>query len=644
VKQRKRLVLLCRAQEVVFDDPFNLLAIQTGFGNIPNQYDSEQDQKQLFQLVSDNQDYIKSPVLSSVILDMCRSVPLRSTEIAEQKLLSWGKEISVCERDEDFLHFDYDCWFDEDSICRPLTYGTPPNPTMALRVQRALLEWRQTMQSKVLYPRMSRKMVSHSTRREWERLFDREWVTDERLGGIEMTQETLEKVYHEFGIEVGGCCEIRQKWYKSGVVPRTYFAQGGTAFSKSKYIQEAAGALTETLMTTHPISRLNPARLLLRSPSSYLRIYDLWTFTSNHTECKHFVERLGQWCLGTLVTVVDAREGALQVDLGEMILEYNAAMNQRPEYSLERISPEFSEMREYHNRAGFLGVYGNINFSTFLHGASILMAVQSENEANVAGDDGHYCEEPGFEDIADRLIEGNGVLEPTKVFRSDQIGAVCLKRGLVQVGDRCLPKIMLVFPSFATIGELFDYHSPQFPEKTLSRIERRSKVCAEIYRFLRALYTSGIETHLEEVHDILRSIYISASLPRHGSLPPYGDILVPVLPDTASALLEISPLDFLLRNHFSSGAVLPRIIQPGDTTRFENPQLYPGGCWIGPSSKKLKYLEVLEYVNREETTEVLWGMEAYDRIVDVFMKRGSKIYEWLCIRDVPVFLVEIPER
>jgi len=643
-RQRKRLVLLCRAQEVVFNDPHNLLSIQSGLCGSPDDYASDVEQKTFFNFVSKHRDWIKSPIFSSILLDMCRSTPLRGPEVERQKLASWGKEISTCERGEDPLHLDYSCWFDEGKFDRALVAGTPPNPAIALRIQRSLREWRQKTQGKLLFPRMSRKQVSLATVREWERLFGREWVTSENDGGIEFTQETIEQVHHLDGVQLDGPCEIRQKWYKSGVVPRTYFAQGGTAYQKSKYIQGIAGDLTETLMTTHPISRLNPARIRLRDPSCYLRIYDLKAFTSNHWECKHFVERLGQWCLGTTVYVVDPVSGVLPADLGVLILDYNASCNRFPEYSLERIDEQFSEVTEFHNRAGFLGVYGNINFSTYLHGASLLMIVQSEDEANVAGDDAHYCEVPGFEDVSDAIISANGLLEASKVFRSDQVGAVCLKRGLIQVEQQCLPKPMLVFPSFSNIGELFGYRPPQFPISKLTKTERRSKVGTEVFRFLRAVFAARIDDDLESALDLLRAVYLSASFPQHGSLPPYGDILVPVLPDDHFALLTISPLDFLLRNHFSGGAVLPRYLEDDEDNGSLDLDLVSGSTWSGTTTRKLKYLEVLGYVGKEEVTEVLWGIQAYNRIVEIFGRERRKLYLWTCIQDVPVHLAEIPNE
>lgn len=626
------------------NDPYNLLAIQTGFGGTPDQYDSDRDYQEFSRFVSEHQSMIRSPILSSVILDMCRSAPLRQTEIIEQKWASWGKEVSICESGEESLHLDYTCWFDPDQCSRPIMAGVPPNPSMALRIHRSLTEWRQKVSGKLLYPRMSRKQVSLTTVREWERLFGRDWVIREEDGGVEMTQETLERVYHQEGVEVEGSCEIRQKWYKSGVVPRTYFAQGGTSYRHSKYIQEIGGMLVETLETTHPISRLNPARIRLKSPTSYLRIYDLKTFTSNHWECKHFVARLGEWCHGTMVNIVDAVEGVMRVDLGDLILDYNTHMNYTPSYSMERIDDSFSEVEAHHNRAGFLGVYGNINFSTYLHGASLLMIVQSEMEANVAGDDAHYSEEHGEEDIADRVIAANGLLEPTKVFMSDQIGAVCLKRGVVQVDSRVLPKIMLIFPSFSNIGEIFGFCPPQFPRLHSNKKERRSKVGNELYRFFRALSVSNITQDLDTVHDLLAAVYDSIGLPRHGSLPPYGDILVPVLPDDPITLTQITPLELLLRNHFSGGVILPRFLQPEDLNESTDPVLVPGSSWWGSSTRKLRYLETLGYVEKEEQHEALWGLDAYNRIMDVFAGNGVKVYQYTCLLDVPDHLMSLVNR
>jgi len=638
VKRRKQVVLLCRAQEVVSDDEFNLLAIQTDLDvSLPGmEVDGELRRYRSF--VHSFHDMITSPILSSIILDMCRSAPLPQSEVDESKLKSWGKEISICESEEGLLHFDYSCWLDPRCFGRPLIAGTPPNPVMAEEIHNALVRWRMWCSQQIFYPRMSRKLVSRDTIRNWEAVFGREWVLSEREGGVEMTQETLERVYHETGIMLEGVSEIRQKWYKAQMAPRTYFSQGGTSYRLSKYIQEIASNLVEQLPTTDPISRLNPARVFLRDESRYLRIYDLSGFTSNHWECKHFVQSVSDWCCGTTITIMDSREGLLNVDLGLTLSTYNQ-MNQHPAYSLEQVDESFCDLVEYHNRAGFLGVYGNINFSTFLHGSSLLMVCSSTDEANVAGDDAHYSEQDGMEDIADRIILGNGVTEKTKEFRSDQIGAVCLKRGLVQAGERCLPKIMLIFPSFTNLGAIFGYVTLQYGKSDMSKQEKRSMVGAEIFRFLRGVYLSRVREGLDVALEILRAMYELACFPKAGSLPPYGEVLIPVLPETTEEMISISPLESLLRNHFSSGAVLPRIFQNGDDDDSENALLVSGSEWEGTMTKHLKFLEVLGYVVSEELTEVVWGIEAYERLRMMYSGEGRSMYHFVCVSDVPYHLI-----
>ena len=598
--------------------------------------------KRYLDFVLSNRDFIESPTMSSILLDMCRSAPMGSSDIKAAKLASWGKEISICESPDVVPKFDYDCWFYPDCFDRPLLADVPSNPRMAMTIHQALLRWRSQLENKILYPRMSRKMISQATKREWESTFGRDWIVDEDEGGVEFTQETLERVYHEYGIHLQGPCEIRQKWYQSGITPRTYFASGGTAYEKSKYIQEIASDLTAELSTTHPISRLNPARINLRHSSQYLRIYDLSGFTSNHWECKRFLDKLATWCHGYKTTIVDAREGLLEVDIGHLISDYNQSMNYRASYSLERFDKDFEELLEFHNRAGFLGVYGNINFSTFVHGASLLMVVQNTDEANVAGDDAHYAEVSGYEGVADKVIDANGYLEPTKVFRSDQVGAVCLKRGILQVGQRILPKIMIVFPSFANLGRLFGYEAPQFPSKRSSGSKKLAVVGTEIFRFLRGVFLSGVDDDLESIVDIIQAIYTSAAIPKHGMLPPYGEYLMPVCPASPSDILQSSPLNVLLHYHFDDGVALPRYLQEGELDESTDPPLFPNGRWMGTTTKKLRYLETLEYVVKTELSEVLYGVAAYNRIVDVFSNSGSKVYEFECVAAIPSHLLLLP--
>jgi hypothetical protein len=316
-------------------------------------------------------------------------------------------------------------------------------------------------------------------------------------------------------------------------------------------------------------------------------------------------------------------------------------MNHKPEYSLERIGEDFAEVSEFHNQAGFLGIYGNINFSTFVHGASLLMCVDSEDEANTAGDDAHYIEEHGREYLSDRIILSNGLFEHTKLFRGDQKGAVCLKRGLNTIEGRIFPKRMLVFPSFANLGTVFGYLSPQFPPKVGDRWDPVKVVCNDVFRFLRGLFLSQINEDLDVAHELITAIYESVRLPKVGELPPYGEKLIPVLPDTPISMILTSPLDNLLHYHFQEGAILPKFHHEYDIDESLSHHQFAGEEWCGTMTKKLRYLDVLGYVDCDEVLEAIWGIDAYNRLIDVYSGYGTRTYNFRILKDIPDYLVAI---
>jgi len=162
---------------------------------------------------------------------MCRSCPLTQKEIVEEKMKSWGKEFHVCEREPLPARFDWDALFEDPH--RRLLPDVPPNPQMAAYIHSILVRWRHRQKLKLHYPRMSRKQQSRDTIRDYERIFDVRWESDQREGGVEFTQERIESIYCETGIRLNGVVEMRQKWYRSGTVPRTYFASGGTAYHQA---------------------------------------------------------------------------------------------------------------------------------------------------------------------------------------------------------------------------------------------------------------------------------------------------------------------------------------------------------------------------------------------------------------------------
>lgn len=632
--QRKALVLLCRAQHVPGAGVISLLSKQTYLD--PASLEHSNEFVGYWRIVRDHKDWIEHHVMSSLVLDMCRSAPVSPSEIALAKIKSWGKEISILEGTERSRSMNFRVWFDPLWHNEPFIPSVEPNPRMASFIHSILVRWRSQQTQKLQYPRISRKLASRSTIREWENIYGRGFVVAEEEGGVEFTQADMERSYHFDGIRLGGGCEIRQKWYRSGTAPRTYFAQGGTSFHLSKYIQGMANDLVNMMDTTNYVSRLNPTRIRLEE-GSYLRIYDLSSFTSNHHEAKYFVDHLADFCQGYDMEVFDGQEGVISVDMGELIRDYNR-MNQHPDYSLERVDQIYEDLESYHNIAGFLGVYGNLMFSTFVHGGSLLQLLESLDQGNVAGDDAHYACEPGMEDVGTRIIRANGVVEPSKEFDTREEGSVCLKRGIIQMEGTLFQKIMIIWPSFSILGSLFGYTPPHLPPEKKNRDEVKSMVGTELLRFLRTIFVAQISDGLNDVLTFLQSLYSEAGFPVQGSLPQYHHrgLLIPVLPSTPEEMLHESPIRHLVRIQYSGGVVLPRRLREVLDDDLQQPRILSiGSEWTGPSSGYLKYLEMLGYLQSEKTFSFYMDTEGFNLLVKEFEDPSPSVYVWSVLMAIP---------
>jgi hypothetical protein len=106
----------------------------------------------------------------------------------------------------------------------------------------------------------------------------------------------------------------------------------------------------------------------------------------------------------------------------------------------------FLDLVRVHNVAGFLGVYGNLMSCTFVHGVSVLMMIDNPDKLNVAGDDGHAAISRSNVDTLFDVIRGNGVVERSKLYSTDEEGSICLKRGIVQFNLQLLQKRMVILP------------------------------------------------------------------------------------------------------------------------------------------------------------------------------------------------------
>jgi hypothetical protein len=423
---------------------------------------------------------LHSPVKSAIILDLCRSLPLPPSEIELARAKGWTKEILPCSTETKKTSFyNWMTIFDTQQAHIPLSPYHPPNEGMAAYIHFQLHRLRTKYRNKTLLPRATHKQMSYDTRRSYE---------SESGDTLDYTtifgQDDWCRYYHETGIQLEGVCEMRQKWYPSGAKPRTYYAQGGTSYRHSRFLQDFFTDLANALTSTHHVFRLMPSRLRPSSDEAVFRIYDLSSFTSRMEEQKFFVQALATFFMGVPVKYLDEVHGVCEVDLGELLEEYNEVCNWYPEVSLERCLKE--QIVISHSLASMLGIFGNLMTCTSAHGISVLMLHQSELHDNVAGDDG-LDDETDSGGHLPGVIESLGIVEWTKTYPSTDPYPVCLKRPLLVSASGVDLGLNVVPPNLALVNNLLGIRDDPrytFYHDDLTRDDRRTIIGRDLLRFL----------------------------------------------------------------------------------------------------------------------------------------------------------------
>lgn len=252
------------------------------------------------------------------------------------------------------------------------------------------------------------------------------------------TSRDVVHFYMRTGVWPKGRVEMKQRWYPTGLVPRTYFAWGGDAIAVSAYLRDFFNVVADFFPPTHRKLRVQPdwlralpSSLPLDEPRFFF--YDLTSFTSWFHEHEPFLQALSAYFANTPMLTLETNFHVHVRDIGAMIDEYRRIVNDFPEFY---VSSTFgSGLAEafhncYHRCAGFLGVPGNLITCTIPHGLAQAEGYTNERSLQVPGDD-VGCITGGIERLLDKKAVANtlGVLQMEKVYRSDE-ASVYLKRGV----------------------------------------------------------------------------------------------------------------------------------------------------------------------------------------------------------------------
>jgi hypothetical protein len=456
-------------------------------------------------------EFFSNPLYSGAIIMSCFLAPLSSSQIEEIKLASYMKEINTMNGDDvPSDHLDFTPFF--GNYTSSLSPNMSPNPKMAQHVHKAIDRWIAKQERANLFPKMSKKLLPTFTRQELD-AYTNMLIEDPMVS----TQASLEWLLIEHKIDFRGAAELRQRWYTNGLSPRSYFVAGGDAYMSSKFLKDFWNDLVDELSVTNKQNRVNINRLHFDGVSKAL-FYDLTSFTSNMGVQRSFLGMLGSYCYQHPTTIFDGSRGLMEVDMGELIQEYNE-LNTFPRYKTH-LYETYTADSSIHGVAGFLGVYGNIATCTFLHGAVLLQLCQNDRQCACAGDDAVVFVED--EDTVWSCVSLLGILAREKTFDADDIDVVYLKRRTwVDARHFCIrQRSYIQFPSILYLADRKDLS--RFRESSFSNNDLRDLAASSLSATFKSAARCNFHAHaIGDLKAILRDYYTQLSFPEEGSVPQF---------------------------------------------------------------------------------------------------------------------------
>jgi hypothetical protein len=549
--------------------------------------------------------------------------------------------------------FDYEDLAGHSDIERPLA---PPWAAFARQVARNFAYKIRRFHD--LYPAVQR---SKCTSRESGQLYQRVYPEAEIT---KVTTRDLEVHYGHTGHEIHGGCELRMAWKFNDLKPRFYYAQGGFAYFKSRYMKPFAVALMESIRSTREHLRRDPANLLSVHYLDFFTLWDFKAFTTNLSELKFFLYHLIQGVYETGVSnifVIDYHQGKIELDPIEMLNEYNEHANVQDLFSICRVIDRVAfnlddTINFYQQNSGMLGVAGNIGFSTACHGYHVCR-ICKEGSCVCVGDDacGATEDDPELELIPEMLKLG--VIERSKFFKfypEDSGPGRFLKRGLWREGS--------LFMNFLLNIPLSIYADANIGQRTcppkFGLDDRRFKIASQTGSLWWKLNTLSYEYQFTEddlflLRSYLKIIYSALHLPVSGSVPgfrlfdenkrPYSSTyFIPPITDLFDPRVD-DWADYLL-TRFVGYITIPVI-----TEEFTPTLPLQGDVCYMPYTRGIRVLEDLGILKTSEMRNRLFVHSDVSRLSVIQYLRGNygyrKLVEVIVTHTIPdhwTFMFQVP--
>jgi hypothetical protein len=471
---------------------------------------------------------------------------------------------------------------------------------------------------------MGNKAVSSETRREFESCVNRTFDSD-----LDVTSAMVEHYYSRTGIQLKGGCEMKQRWYPTQASPRTYFAQGGSAYHSSKFLRDPFNWLCDLYYPTNRYSRVSPSGIPVNLGEDDIFVYDLTSFTSLFHEQRSFLIFLADLTMDEMIMVFDSWEGPVRVSLGSLILEYVSTNLMFPTYET-KISI-LSNLELHHSVAGFLGVFGNLATCTFPHGVCLSTVRDNPDECWCAGDDA------GTKDIREThgmntrsMSEALGSIAFEKTFVASESGAIALKRPVSVIGGLLYQHPNILWPVFAVMID----EDPRFRLPPCPR--RSDRVMGAIVSFLRSCQRVPLSaTDVEFAFDFFTVFYQRHSLPLSGWYPPLTGYFPwrTTIPRIDKTCFGKDPIHVLINSFYGTEYITGLV----DELPWDKHLPPLNESFVCNSEKHLAYLVKLGYLSRELITCMYPGAEGLARArLDVDHPPTLRlVYTYVVIEHIP---------
>jgi len=621
LRQRKALLTACRIQSYPSSDTRIYARLKSDWDTIVyyHEHPSESITTRRPAVATTLQDIaswisslIVSPITSGLLSAAIRSAPVE--DLSSYIEAKWGgaaKELTASIFQHTKIKLDFSVIMDSSPSARlrPFAPNLDPCPAVAQYIFTALTSLRSSLQNRLLLPKFSSKTVGSKVADEFWKMVPRSLYEDIQdmmpvSGGV--TTQMLEKLYMETGIVIDGPVEVRTAWKYNDLRPRVYFAQGGDTFPISKFIQPIFNELADSLEFVHrknryfaPLSELSREDLMI--------IYDYSTFTSMLEEVVSFVDWLARFFQGTPVFILDGKRGPIQVDLGELLHDYNSQCNQYADFDFGKITDCLfgGEDFLFGHTCGMLGIPGNIQSCTVLHGIHLAFIAQSIYRFRCVGDDAKlYIRLEGI--IAKQILLsqlrniGEVAEEKLQDFEYDDEDDFetrawyYTKRPIMRYQNRIISFPLMTFPTLDILLGIKESHRTT---RITDLQSRQRRFCSIWNRLLILLHYEQV--HLDESErSILYRFQVQA----------FRDLEITMKRPGIHKDLNLSVPLFLYPEQFGENVFQLFSEFYGYTEEVEVPQLrhyveYPNGyvgeVWESGKTSIINYFERMRYIESE---------------------------------------------